>query len=147
VEKTEMKTMMKLFLIVLLPILNYAQPSNQEEAIKSVLVKLFDASKAKNFTAASEFIIYRGADKTREWKDTYKISNATELDEVKRICKKIKALLDLSSGYEFKRMAIEKESEGEWFIQEVEFKSGGQNLITRFAFLNVNGNFILGDID
>jgi len=142
-----MKTMMKLFLIVLLPVLNYAQPSNQEEAIKSVLVKLFDASKTKNFTAASEFIIYRGADKTREWKDTYKISNATELDEVKRICKKIKALLDLSSGYEFKRLAIEKESEGEWFIQEVEFKSGGQNLTTRFAFLNVNGNFILGDID
>ncbi|MFH1197056.1 MAG: hypothetical protein V1720_15270 [bacterium] len=142
-----MKTLMRLFLIFLLPVLIYAQPSNEEEAIKSQLVKLFDASKAKNYSAAAELIVYRGTDKTREWKDTFKISNETELEAVKRICKKIKALLDLSSGYELKRMTTETESEGEWFIQEVVFKSGTQNLTTIFAFLKVNGNFVLGDID
>lgn len=111
------------------------------------LKKLFDLSKAKNYKEAAALIAYDGKEAARKLKDTYKADDKKELNKVKRVCKKIKALLDISDSYKLGNVTTKKDQDVEWTIHQVEFKSGKQTLKTDFAFVKLNGNFVLGDID
>ena len=70
-----------------------------EAAVKSTLGKLFDYSKSKAYEKASALIAYNGEDRTRNQKDAFNSTNKDELNQVKRVCKKISALIDLCSKH------------------------------------------------
>ena len=122
---------------------DYAQ-SNDASAVKSVLKNLLDFSKAKSYDKATGLIAYEGTDKNRVHKDSFNPANKEEINQVKRICKKITALLELSSKYEFGDF---KSSEEGVYSMQVTFISGEQKLTTTFTFVKTEKGFLLTNMN
>lgn len=116
-------------------------------AVKTRLVELFGLCKTKGINAAAAYFVYRGPDKGREWKDTYRATDPAERAAVEDGCARIKGYLDQSESYTFGPVKVEKESEGDWHVIEVSFKQGEETKKVIFAFLPVKGQFAIGDID
>jgi hypothetical protein len=124
-----------------------AQPASDTETVETRLVELFDICKNDDAEMAAVYFVYRGPDKSREWKDTFRASEPVEKAEVKDICLRIKGYLDESQGYLLGAVKVERESEGEWHALEVSFQQGGEAKKVIFAFLQIKGQFAIGDID
>ncbi|MGB4844210.1 MAG: hypothetical protein WBP16_07085 [Ferruginibacter sp.] len=110
----------------------------------------FTDSKAKDsgmFYKAAPYIIYRGADKKRAWKDFANYSNDTEKKGVDGICSRINSSINQDSSYTITKYFTETESEGTWHVLMITYKKKGVDKESAFAFLKVKGRFGLGDID
>lgn len=99
------------------------------------------------FYKAAPFIIYRGEDKKRAWKDFANYSNSTEKTGVDEVCYKINSTINQDSSYTILKFHKEKESEGEWNVLTISYLRKGNQKEIAFAFLKVNNKFGLGDID
>jgi hypothetical protein len=118
------------------------------DAVKTRLGELFDLCKKGDAETAAAYFAYRnGPDKAREWKDTLRATDPTEKAAAAEGCRQIQSFLDPSQEHSFGSVRVEKESEGQWHIIEVTFKQGDRTKIVSFAFLPINGQFVLGDID
>jgi hypothetical protein len=116
-------------------------------AVKTRLVELFGLCKTKGINSAAAYFVYRGPDKSREWKDTYRAAAPAERAAVENGCARIKGYLDKSESYTFGPVKVEKEPEGDWHVIEVSFTKGNETKRVTFAFLPVKGQFAIGDID
>ena len=124
----------------------YPQTS-KSDIVKQRLLKLFELSLNDNYTSACKYIVYRGDDKSREWKDWLNKNNPDELKYSREVCREIKSYLTECSDYELIKFTTETESEGEWCVWQVNFCSQGQVKTKYFAFLKIRGKYCLGDID
>lgn len=116
---------------------------SQGNDVKSNLKNLFELSKAKSFDKAATLIAYEGEDKTRIQKESFNSANKDEIAQVRRICKKISALIELSSKYEFGEPITKKDSDKEIQTIEVSFVSGDQKLATEFSFVKTEKGYLL----
>ncbi|MHC4832269.1 MAG: hypothetical protein ACYTFT_18290 [Planctomycetota bacterium] len=109
-----------------------------QAAIRALIV----AAKAKDSRAAAGRVVYRGDDKARRWKSLVDPSDADELRQVERLCKRIRKLM---GGAEptFVSFRSETESEGTWMVWKVQ----GETKSASFACLDIDGTVALGDID
>ena len=123
------------------------QGTDNPEAVKTRLTELFGLCKTNGINSAASYFVYRGPDKSREWKDTYRAADPAERAAVQDGCARIKGYLDKSQSYTFGPVKVEKESEGEWHVIEVSFKQEAEEKKVIFAFLPVKGQFAIGDID
>lgn len=114
--------------------------ANDASTVKSVLKSLLDYSKSKSYDKAASLIAYEGDDKNRTNKDSFNATNKEELNQVKRICKKISALLELSNSHESGEF---KSLEGGVYSMQVIFISGEQKLVTTFSFEKTEKGFLL----
>lgn len=121
--------------------------TSNPEATKARLAELFGLCKTGGTAAAAAYFVYRGPDKNREWKDTYRANDSADRVAVEEGCRRIKGYLDESDGYEFGAVKVEKEPEGQWHVVEVSFQQKGKTKKVLFAFLPVGGQFAVGDID
>ena len=121
--------------------------NESESVIKTTLTKIFDFSKSKSYEKASSYIAYEGEDKNRVGKESFNAINKDELTQVKRVCKKISALVDLSSKHEFGKFSIQKDGEKESYTIEVNFVSGDQKLVTSFKFIKIANGLLLTDMN
>lgn len=131
--------------IILTVAVNFGQ--TPEGTIKSNLSSLFDLSKSKSFDKAAGLIAYEGSDATRVQKDSFNSSNKDEIAQVKRICKKIAALIELSTKYEFGQFSSTQNNEKEIFTLDVNFISGDQKLVTVFNFISTEKGFLLTNMN
>ena len=139
--------MLFMMLLIMIPSSNLvAQQDPDVEKVKSALENLFMLSKSKNFIEAAKVMLYTGDDSKRNLKDTYNPDVKSELDQVKRICNKIRAFLDLSDKYELGELKRTNNPGGAFYNLDVIFKSGSQSLKTQFSFLNLNGKILLTDV-
>ena len=139
--------MRKLTLLISFILFTTSFTSSNAQSAEGVLKKLFDLSKSKKYSEAAALIVYDGKNDSRKFKQAFDAGNKRELNSVKRICKKIKALLDISDSYNVGK-ATEKTEDGiKWTTIDVHFNSGKQKLKTNFGFVTVNKKFLLGDID
>jgi hypothetical protein len=122
----------------------FAQDSENE--VKKQLNKLIELSKSKNYDKAALLIAYNGEIKERINKDSFDSTKKNELEKVKRICKKISALIDLSSKYEISNYYVDKNNP-EIHIVEITFTSGTQNLVTQFSFIRNEKGFLLTNMN
>jgi len=99
------------------------------------------------FYKVAPFIIYRGDDKKRAWKDFANYNNEDEKNGVDNVCFKINQTVNQDSSYKILKFQKEKESEGEWNVLQIEYVKKGKTKIAAFAFLKVKNKFGLGDID
>ncbi len=104
-------------------------------------------SELGTFYKAASFIIYRGEDKKRAWKDFANYTNSAEKKGVDEICYKINQTINQDSSYKILSFHKEKESEGEWNVLMISYIRKGSPKRIAFAFLKVNNRFGLGDID
>ncbi|MFA7419717.1 MAG: hypothetical protein WCZ90_08515 [Melioribacteraceae bacterium] len=114
-----------------------------QSSAKASLTSLFELSKAKSFEKAAALIAYDGEDKARIKKNAFNVANKDELSQVKRICKKISALIELSSKYDFGTSSVKQEGESEIQLIEVNFISGDQKLVTEFSFIKTEKGYLL----
>jgi hypothetical protein len=120
--------------------------SAQSEAVGERLQKLFVLSFTDNYKTAAKYIVYRGDDTSRIWKDVYNYNNEQEKKTVIDICRRIKHYLEEGGDYELTDFSEKDESEGKWYTWLVEF-SKGQNKKVYFSFLKIRKRYALGDID
>jgi hypothetical protein len=129
-----------------------AKPEQSEDGdeaakVETRLTELFELCKQGDAETAAAYFVYRGADQSRKWRDTFRASDAVEKAGVEELCRRIKGYLDESEGYHVSALTVERESEGEWHVLEVSFGQDGRTKKVRFAFLPIKGKFSLGDID
>ena|ERR1035437_3412338 len=115
--------------------------------VKNTLVKLLDYSKSKAYNKAALLIAYDGEDKTRFQKDSFNPVNKDELSETKRICKKISALIELSSKYEITTFIPAASGSKNDFTLNVVFISGEQKLTTSFNFIKCEKGYLLSNMN
>ncbi|HYG51991.1 MAG TPA: hypothetical protein VD905_13865 [Flavobacteriales bacterium] len=99
------------------------------------------------FKKAAAFVIYRGSDTKRKWKDFTNPKNKREMSEVESICYRVHTSVCKDPGYKITRYKTEEESEGVWHLVYVDYTSDGVIKTAVFAFLKVNNRFGIGDID
>lgn len=104
-------------------------------------------SKTGLFYKAAPFVIYRGDDKNRSWKDFANYKNEIERKGVDEICLRINGTVNRDKNFKIIQYLTEKESEGTWHVLVVSFDKKGVTKKASFAFLKINGRFGLGDID
>ena len=117
------------------------------ETVETRLTELFGLCQSGDMDEAAAYFVYRGVDKSREWKDIFHASDPAEKAEVGEVCQRIKGYLDESQEYQFGAVKVERESEGEWHALEVSFQQGDKTKKVIFAFLPIKGQFAIGDID
>jgi hypothetical protein len=116
--------------------------------IKNTLVRLLDYSKSKSYSKAALLIAYNGEDKSRFQKDSFNPVNKDELTEAKRFCKKISALIELSSKYEITTFTPPVSgSKDAVFTLNVVFISGEQKLTTSFSFIKCEKGYLLTNMN
>ncbi|HEX8887634.1 MAG TPA: hypothetical protein VF779_00550 [Pyrinomonadaceae bacterium] len=123
------------------------QDAASPEAVEIRLARLFDICRSDKPEDAASYIVYRGEDKTREWKDTLHADEPADKAAIVGICWRIKSYLDQSTNYSFDGVHVKKESEGEWHALDASFYQGEKAKKVIFAFLLINGQFAIGDID
>ncbi len=134
------------------------QQSSDSTAVANTLKQLLSICKNVDFSdpktlaegtfyKAAPFIVYRGDDKKRAWKDIANYSDAKEKIGVDEVCYKINNTVNQDSSYQIISYRKETESEGTWHVLELSYKRKGVFKKTAFAFLNIKGRFALGDID
>lgn len=99
------------------------------------------------FYKAAHYIVYRGEDKKRAWKDVSNYNDKEEKKHVDEVCYRINSSINQDSTYKIVKYFTEKESEGTWHVLMVTYKRKGVEKKTAFAFLKINNSFCLGDID
>jgi hypothetical protein len=99
------------------------------------------------FYKAAPYIVYRGDDKKRAWKDFANYSNATEKNGVNAACLRINETVNRDTAYSITQYLTEKETEGTWHILLVRYTKNGSTKEAAFAFLKIGNSFALGDID
>jgi hypothetical protein len=139
-----MKTKFMISLIFLL--FGTASGFAQSDQVGDRLHKLFILCFTDNYADASKYIVYRGSDTSRAWKDVYNYDNENEKNAVKEVCIRIKNYLEEGGDYELTDFTEEKESEGTWYTWQVEFSKGSHKKVY-FSFLKINKRYALGDID
>jgi len=99
------------------------------------------------FYKAAPYIIYRGEDKKRNWKDFADYSRDKEKKQVDEVCERINRTANQDSAYNITKYIAQTESEGTWHVLLVTYKKKGVEKTTAYAFLKIGKRFGLGDID
>ena len=99
------------------------------------------------FYKAAPYIIYRGENKNRAWKDFANYNDPTEKKGVDEICNRINGSVNQDSSYKIVKYITEKESEGTWHVLLLTYKRKGVEKNVSFAFLKIGERYGLGDID
>ncbi len=131
-----------IFFLLIVPIFIFPQDQD-ESSVKDVLQKILDYSKTKTYDKAALLIAYNGEDKSRIGTDTFNPSNQEDLNQVKRICKKISALIELSEQYSVNKIEVAKPGDKVIYKISVGFKSGSQVLNTSFEFIKLPKGYAL----
>jgi len=139
-----MKT--KFLITVIFLLFGYVISYAQSDKVGDRLHKLFIFCFTDNYKDASKYIVYKGSDTSRAWKDVYNYDNENEKDTVKKVCIRIKNYLEEGGDYELTDFTEKEESEGIWYTWLVEFNKGNHKKVY-FSFLKVGKRYALGDIN
>ena len=116
--------------------------SPQAQAEADLFALMADCS-ASNYSMAGIRLVYTLRDDAdRRYKDNYDVSNPAELAAVERQCSE---LVTYRGEREVVGYRAETESDGTWHMITVAIE-GHDDEVT-FGFLEIDGSFMLGDID
>jgi len=124
-----------------------AQTIGREESAKNTVLTLLQLSENEKFEEAAYYIAYKGNEKERVDNDTYNYKVSDEAKKVRRICKKINALLNISDSHEFGNFYTRKRSGKINYVFDLFFISGEQKIRVEFSFIDFNNRLILIDLD
>jgi hypothetical protein len=111
--------------------------------VKASFDSLQQFTKANDINAFAQKCIYRGNDENRKWKQPVNIKNTNEVMATQSTFEKAKDIFAKCATATFKGLKLDKESEGIWYVYTVNCNEKE----IHFAFLKVDNNYYLGDID
>ncbi|OQX80211.1 MAG: hypothetical protein B6D61_02295 [Bacteroidetes bacterium 4484_249] len=79
--------------------LTYGKPSTKEERVKLRLTEFFELCEAGNLRETANYMVYRGDDETRRWKDVLNYDNPEERKKVEDLAGDISKLLSKGDEY------------------------------------------------
>ncbi len=129
-----------------IPLTTFAQDKNTEEEVKQTLFTIFELSKENKYEQLAPYLVYRGNDEQRKWKDICNLNHPDEVEQLKLLSKEINRLHQISEP-KFVEFIQQEESEGKWYVWKLEFKNDTKTRPAYFAFLKINGQYAIGDID
>lgn len=112
--------------------------AQQNLTVKATVKQIFDLSSKSDYKNAATFFAFTGKG-SDNLKRTVNPADSKEMNSVKRICKKIKGLLKISSSYEIS----EPENKKGKYISKAEFNSGKQRLHFEITFIKLENKFLL----
>ena len=143
---------MKLQLITFLLLLSTSMLAQRTNITNSITRKkvenqintLLTYVSTKNYAGFASNSVSRRDDPAKKWKAAKDTTNAEDIRDSKDMIKKIDRFLAECSNKKYESFTSEKESEGIWYVYTYQC---GQGKKIRFAFLLINGNYLLGDIN
>lgn len=118
-----------------------AKKKKPADEVKSALIEIFELCQNNNDNELAKYIVYRGSDKDRKWKDVCNADNADELDQVVKIRERINGLN--MDDYKFVKFEKSKKGSDTWYVWSMKF--GGDAVV--FACLKVGDTYAIGDMD
>lgn len=116
--------------------------TQDEELSKKELEKIFNLCRLDKDYKLAQYVVYRGDDEARKWKDASHPKHDDEMKAVRKMKSSIKKYL-AKGEYTFEEFFQEEESEGVWNVWKVSFN--GKPVY--FAMLKIKGKYAIGDID
>lgn len=115
-------------------------------AVRVRLEELFQHVRSGDVEKASSYIVYRGKDTTRSWKDVLHYKDPGDRKEAERVCKLLSQFLTKTgSHYQYQLYLYDKF--GPWYVWNLSYDSGGNTPSVSFAFRKIGNAFCLADID
>ena len=154
-----MKLRYVLFFILFISCLSnsYGQVSDSAEVVTTFKEILFlcrnvdfsdpKVTKSGTFYKVAPYIVYRGTNEKRAWKEPANYANEDEKKGVDEVCYRINSQVNQDTNYVVLDFNNGNEKEGKWYILTVSYVKKGQQKTSYFAFLRINGRYLLGDID
>lgn len=150
--------LLNLALTIFFPFASMNAQSGDSAQVAQTLKELFTVCRAVDFKdpksielgvfyKAAPYVVYRGEDKNRAWKDIANYRNADEKKGVDEVCLRINGTVNRDTGFKIIKYLTNTESEGTWHVLLVTYLKKGVTKQLAFAFLKINGKFALGDID
>lgn len=99
---------------------------------------------SEDITMFANFCVYRGDDESRKWNDRVDIYNESEMEHAVIWKNKLNKVLAVCGEKSFGEYQSETESEGTWIVQPIHCADGSTVYL---AFLSINNELLLGDID
>ncbi len=122
-------------------------PAAGEEQAKEALRQLFDHCAAKEYAQASGFFLYEGSDTSRIGKSALSTDDPGEAAAVEARCENLVTLIESSGGFAIVGHQRETRGEQVWHRLQVSFSTAGEPTKRVFSMLEVNGRFLLGNVE
>lgn len=120
-------------------------PASPEAAAKARLEAVFATARAGDASRLAPFVVYRGADEARRYKDAARYEGA-EARQVDHVFARVRRHLDAGAPVFGPSEARTKGSES-WVAWTITFGEGEQAAKTLYALVKVGETWLLGDID
>jgi len=114
--------------------------SQLQERVKQLII----AVQSENTSGFGKLCLYRGDDEVKKWKEAANTDSESDMVWPIETMGKLKKQLTSCEGQIFSKFFSETESEGTWIVQPLQC-TGGKTI--NFAFLEINGELLLGDVD
>lgn len=125
-----------------------ANPSKIGEDVQAAIENLFAIARAGDCERMAPLLAFRSAGNAEAWQRGLHYEDPVENVEVNKTCAHLQVMLVDMESHTYKEFAKETESEGEWNIWTLELSYvDGTHDRQAFAFLNIDGVWLLGDID
>ena len=124
-----------LIAVIFFSLISFAQENNK---LISTAKNIFELSANSEYKSAAKYFIYSD-ENTTAYERVINPENKNELRTVKKICKKIKGLLKISSSYNFGDV----KNQNNTTIVTVNFLSTGQDLSFIIKFVKFNDEYKL----
>lgn len=122
--------------------LEMSKPGYQKN-VQARVEKIIMFAKDNKVKEMAESMMYRGDDEKRKWKSAMTINDTDYVKRATEFMGQINNELKDCSDLAFDEIKSERESEGVWIVMPV--KCGSKTI--HFAFLSLNNQLLLGDID
>jgi len=124
-----------ILLLILFSVIAFTQKNND---VKQTYRKIFELCSKSDYKNAASYFVFTGKGKD-SFKRPVNPENKKEFLRIKRICKKIKGLLKISSSYEISDPVKQKNK----YKCKARFISGKQNLHFNLIFVKIGNKFFL----
>jgi len=122
-------------------------PAPGEELAKQALRQLFDHCAAGAYAEAAAYFLYDGSDAARTNRSALSAEDPGEAAAVEARCKNLASLIESSGGYAV--VGYERKADGDGVLHRVQvsFSTPGEPTKRVFSLREVDGQFLLGDVE
>lgn len=118
------------------------------QAVKAALDTVLALARAGNCVDMAPLLAFHGERSSDAWHRALRYEVEAEKLEVEKECAKLQVLVTGLASHTCEEFATEVEDEGEWLIWKVTLAyQDGDTELRSFAFLQVKGTYLLGDIN
>src|SRR5688572_26604734 len=119
-----------------------SQPGFKKD-LEQLSSKLISDARSNNLNEFGRHLVYHGNDESKRWQATLNMQDTTERQQAAELMQRVNRYLEGCDRYETGNFVTGRKPEGVWIVWPI---NCGNKIIT-LAYLRINGQLLLGDID